>query len=182
MNSKRRDSESYVARAHARRAREKPTGQPVRGLMTIVFLIRTRSHLVALGARLQRAPVGIVPRPACGPRLCRRSFSRANSSREASAMLHSILSNRSKRSAKSSFAPQIDELEKRLAPAAPIVLSIDRAAHAEPQISAASALYTVTFDQPVTGVNAADFKVTTTGALTATSTVVIAGSGASYSV
>src|SRR4029453_14828871 len=101
---------------------------------------------------------------------------------EASTMLLSILSNRSKRSAKSNlpFTPWIEELEKRRGPPGARVVSIGRAAHAEPHISAASAHYTVTFDQPVTGVNAADFKVMTWGALAATAPVVVAGSGASY--
>ena len=54
--------------------------------------------------------------------------------------------------------------------------------HALPNTNATSVQYTVTFDQSVTGVDAADFKVTTAGSVTATSPVVVSGSGASYSV
>jgi hypothetical protein len=80
------------------------------------------------------------------------------------------------------FAPCLEELEGRVVPTAPVVLSINRNSPALPNTNAASALYTVTFDQSVSGVNAADFKVTTTGSLTATTPVVIAGSGAAYAV
>src|SRR5215470_12229651 len=99
-------------------------------------------------------------------------------------MFFSTLSSRSKRSAATNpFIPYVDELECRLAPAAPLVLSINRLAPALPNTSAASVQYTVAFDQSVTGVDAADFKVTTTGALAVTTpVVVVAGSGASISV
>ena len=69
-----------------------------------------------------------------------------------------------------------------MVPAAPVVLSINRNAPRSRIPGAASVQYTVTFDQSVTGVDAADFKVTTTGSLAATTPVVVAGSGASYSV
>jgi hypothetical protein len=80
------------------------------------------------------------------------------------------------------FAPRVEELEWRLAPAAPVVLSINRASPAQPNTSAASVQYTVTFDQSVTGVDAGDFKVAATGNLAATAPVVVAGNGATYSV
>src|SRR5580765_2925639 len=81
------------------------------------------------------------------------------------------------------FAPHVEELEWRFAPAAPVALSIDRATPALPNTSAASVVYAVAFDQSVTGVDAADFKVATNGTLTATTpVVVVAGSGASYAV
>src|SRR5262245_59086533 len=54
---------------------------------------------------------------------------------------------------------RLDELETRLMPAAPpAVLSINRAL-ADSISEASSVLYNVTFDQPVTGVDATDFKV-----------------------
>jgi len=58
-------------------------------------------------------------------------------------------------------------MEWRFAPAAPVALSIDRATPALPNTSAASVVYAVAFDQSVTGVDAADFKVTSNGTLTA---------------
>jgi hypothetical protein len=64
----------------------------------------------------------------------------------------------------------------------PSVVSINRTTPALPNTSAVSVVYTVTFDQAVTGVNAADFKVTTSGSLTANAAVVVGGSGAAYSV
>src|SRR5438552_3657370 len=80
------------------------------------------------------------------------------------------------------LVPLVEELEWRLTPAAPVVLSINRLAPAPPNTSAASVVYNVTFDQSVNGVNAADFKVATTGSLAGAPSVVVAGSGASYTV
>src|SRR5436190_8231742 len=74
----------------------------------------------------------------------------------------------------------VEELEGRLTPAAPVVLSISRVTPTPP--SANTVLYNVAFDQPVTGVNAADFKVTYSGSLAGAPTLVVAGSGAAYTV
>jgi len=48
--------------------------------------------------------------------------------------------------------------------------------------SANSVVYAVTFDQAVAGVDALDFKVTTTGSVMAGAPLVVAGSGATYSI
>lgn len=63
--------------------------------------------------------------------------------------------------------------------AAPTVVSIVRA-DTNPT-NAASVDFTVTFDQPVTGVDAADFVLTTTG-LSGTSITGVSGSGTTYTV
>ena len=63
---------------------------------------------------------------------------------------------------------------------APLVSSIVRAS-ANPT-GAASVDYTVTFDQVVTGVNAADFALTTTGAVAGASVTNVSGSGSLYTV
>src|SRR4051812_7628517 len=54
---------------------------------------------------------------------------------------------------------ELEEFERRLAPAAPIALSIDRVLPVSQFTSAASVLYAVQFDQPVAGVDASDFQV-----------------------
>ncbi len=63
---------------------------------------------------------------------------------------------------------------------APLVSSIVRVG-ASPT-SAASVSFTVTFSQSVTGVNAADFVLTTTGALAGSSIASVTGSGTVYTV
>jgi hypothetical protein len=78
--------------------------------------------------------------------------------------------------------PRVELCEPRLAPAAPIVLSIERTTPAAQFTSATNVTYTVTFDQSVTGVNAADFSVATSGNLKAALPVVVSGSGAAYAV
>ncbi|MEQ1828041.1 MAG: FG-GAP-like repeat-containing protein, partial [Pirellula sp.] len=55
----------------------------------------------------------------------------------------------------------------------PVVQSIVRANSAPANMSSSSATFAVTFSEPVTGVDAADFQVVTTGNTTATSTVVV---------
>src|SRR5205823_5708422 len=65
---------------------------------------------------------------------------------------------------------------------APSVLSISRAAPATQFTNAASVVYTVTFDQPVTGVDAADFQVVADSTLRIHSPIQVAGSGAAYTV
>ncbi len=63
---------------------------------------------------------------------------------------------------------------------APLVSSVVRAG-ASPT-SATSVSFTVTFSQSVTGVNAADFILTTTGAIAGSSIASVTGSGAVYTV
>ena len=74
----------------------------------------------------------------------------------------------------------VEELEGRLTPAAPVVLSISRVTPTPPSTN--TVIYNVAFDQPVIGVNAADFKVTYSGSLAVAPTLVVAGSGAAYTV
>jgi hypothetical protein len=81
----------------------------------------------------------------------------------------------------SRLLPRIEELETRFTPAAPVVLSLDPATPLGAFTNATSAVYTIVFDQPVTGVDAADFTVTTTGPLT-TGGKQISGSGAVYTL
>ncbi len=63
---------------------------------------------------------------------------------------------------------------------APVVSSIVRA-NPDPT-AAASVDFTVTFNQPVTGVDAADFVLTTTGTIAGASVTGVTGSGATYTV
>jgi Tol biopolymer transport system component len=63
---------------------------------------------------------------------------------------------------------------------APTVVSITRV---DPNpTSAASVRFTVTFSEPVTGVDASDFALTTTGSLSGMSVTSVSGSGNTYSV
>ncbi len=79
-------------------------------------------------------------------------------------------------------ALSLEPLEARWTPVAPKVTSILRAAPVGPTTGAASVSFTATFDQSVTGVNAADFRVSLSGSVQAASPVVVSGSGASYTV
>src|SRR4051812_38157717 len=72
------------------------------------------------------------------------------------------------------FAPRVEELEWRVVPAAPIVLSMNRSSPTAQTTSVGSVQYAVTFDQSVTGVDETDFKITTIGTVRATSTTVFA--------
>jgi hypothetical protein len=78
--------------------------------------------------------------------------------------------------------PAIEQLENRLTPAAPVVLSINPATPATPITSASEVTYSVTFGDSVTGVDAADFKVVTTENVQTAAPVVVTGSGTTYSV
>src|SRR5262245_34022450 len=76
-------------------------------------------------------------------------------------------------------APRCEEFEPRLVPAVPTVVSIDRVGAA---VSNANSIdFAVTFSEPVTGVDAADFQVAKTGTLT-NNTPTITGGGATYTV
>ncbi len=66
--------------------------------------------------------------------------------------------------------------------AGPFVQSIDRATPASPVTNATSVVYTVTFDKPVTGVDAADFQVAGTGSVAATVSQVVPVSNTVYAV
>jgi hypothetical protein len=77
-------------------------------------------------------------------------------------------------------APLVEELECRRVPAAPVVLSIDRASPG-PNTSASSVTFAVTFSESVTGVDAADFVVAPTG-FVASASPQVTGSDSVYSV
>jgi hypothetical protein len=90
-----------------------------------------------------------------------------------------------KRARKRPFAARLalEMLEDRTLPSgAPNVLAIARLSPAGPGTSASSVSYAVTFDQPVTGVDPSDFKVTSRGSVQAVAPVVVSGSGAIYTV
>lgn len=65
---------------------------------------------------------------------------------------------------------------------APYVLGIDRADPSGPATGAASVTYAVTFSEAVTGVNAEDFLVVTTGSASASLPLEVVGAGAAYLV
>jgi len=65
---------------------------------------------------------------------------------------------------------------------APTVQAINRASADPLPQGAATANYLVTFSEPVTGVDAADFALATTGSVAANPTVVVSGGPAAYSV
>ncbi len=65
--------------------------------------------------------------------------------------------------------------------ALPSVTSIVRAG-SNPVVNAASVPFTVTFSQPVTGVDALDFGLTTTGSISGAGVAGVSGSGATYTV
>ena len=78
---------------------------------------------------------------------------------------------------------RVRELEKRLAPAAVTsVVSLLRSAPLGPTISATSVSYALTFNEAVTGVAAADFRLTESGSVQAATPVVVSGSGSAYTV
>ena len=64
----------------------------------------------------------------------------------------------------------------------PFVASIDCASTDKPIFSATSVSYTITFSEPVTGVDPTDFTLALTGSLTTTTPLTILGSGAVYTV
>src|SRR4051812_30495647 len=81
---------------------------------------------------------------------------------------------------KQSMVPQLELLEARLTPAAPSVLSINRLT-TSPFTNSSSIDYAVTFSQPVTGVDEADFQVVKTGTIV-TNPLQLTGSGTAYNV
>ena len=78
--------------------------------------------------------------------------------------------------------PALEQLEDRLVPTTPSVLSINRSVPLGPETNATSVAYAVAFNEPVTGVAPADFLVTTDGSVQAATPVVVSGSGAAYTV
>ena len=64
----------------------------------------------------------------------------------------------------------------------PLVTSIDRSSPATASTGLSRVTFAVTFNRNVSGVSAADFKVTTTGSVVAAGTVTVAGSGSSYTL
>src|SRR3954469_2491589 len=78
-------------------------------------------------------------------------------------------------------SPRFEELEDRLTPAAPAILSINRLVPAEPLTDATSVSFAVAFDQAVTGVDASDFRVLK-GNGVVVGAIVVTGNGASYTV
>ena len=77
---------------------------------------------------------------------------------------------------------QLEELERRLTPAAPTVVSILRSVPAVPATNATGVSYQVTFSEAVTGVNTADFQVVDTGTVAGSITQVTAVNGSVYTV
>ena len=65
---------------------------------------------------------------------------------------------------------------------APVVVSINRTTPSGPATNASTVTYTVTFSEPVTGVNISDFQLASTGSATGTVTNVTPVSGAVYTV
>jgi hypothetical protein len=64
----------------------------------------------------------------------------------------------------------------------PTVLSINRASPPGPITSDSSVTYTVTFNEPVTGVDPTDFQPALTGGVTSTTPVAVSGTGEVYQV
>ncbi len=81
------------------------------------------------------------------------------------------------------FRPMFEQLEGRIVPSVdPFVQSINRTSPASALTGASSVAYTVTFNEAVTGVVAADFNLAVTGSVTATVSQVTAVSGSVYTV
>src|SRR4051812_46316440 len=79
------------------------------------------------------------------------------------------------------FSPRVEEMERRLVPANPIILSITRSAPAKADTNATTVAFAVTFSEAVTGVDPTDFTVKSTGTVGSTS-IQVAGSGSSYTL
>src|SRR5271156_5161788 len=78
----------------------------------------------------------------------------------------------------------LESLEDRTLPSGvvPFVESISRMTPAGPTTNATSVSYSVTFNEPVTGVAAGDFQVKTDNNVQAATPVGVSGSGAAYTV
>ena len=78
--------------------------------------------------------------------------------------------------------PWFEQLEDRLVPTTPSVLSINRSVPLGPITNASSVSYAVTFNEAVNGVAPTDFHVVTDGSVQATTPVAVSGSGSAYTV
>jgi VCBS repeat protein/FG-GAP repeat protein len=67
----------------------------------------------------------------------------------------------------------VEQLERRWLLSAAVVQSINRAVPAAQNTGSSSVTFTVTFSQPVTGVDATDFQVVTTGGVAASPTIFV---------
>src|SRR5208282_2451561 len=76
----------------------------------------------------------------------------------------------------------LEQLEDRVVPTTPSVLSINRSLPVGPETNATSVAYAVTFNESVTGVASADFEVVTDGSVQAATPVGVSGSGSAYTV
>jgi hypothetical protein len=76
----------------------------------------------------------------------------------------------------------LEQLENRIVPTTPSVLSINRSLPVGPETNATSVAYAVTFNESVTGVAPADFDVVTDGSLQAATPVAVSGGGSAYTV
>src|ERR1044072_2969666 len=104
-------------------------------------------------------------------------FHRRHSDRPASRRL-----GRSWHSPGHSAALDLEPLERRLLLTVPAVLSITRDTPTQHTTGAASVSYSVTFNKPVLGVDAADFRLGINGSLVAASPLTVLGGGSSYTV
>jgi hypothetical protein len=96
---------------------------------------------------------------------------------------HRLRKSRNKRPGLARLTLRLEQLESRLVPAPlPSVLSILRTSPLGPITTAASVSYTVNFNQSVTGVAVADFRLTTDGSVHTTPALALLGSGATYTV
>ena len=87
-----------------------------------------------------------------------------------SGIFKKALMGKSKKAAKPFQFPILETLETRLTPAAPVLLSMNRAAGTTASISAD---FTATFDQSVTGVDAGDFSILATGTVSSSPSVTV---------
>jgi autotransporter-associated beta strand protein len=74
----------------------------------------------------------------------------------------------------------LEEFEPRLTPATPSVMAINRMTPAAQFTNVSSVVYSVAFDQAVTGVDAGDFRVVADTTVSFNSSITVAGSGDTY--
>jgi hypothetical protein len=76
----------------------------------------------------------------------------------------------------------LEQLEDRVVPTTPSVLSINRSLPVGPETNATSVAYALTFNESVTGVASADFEVVTDGSVQAATPLGVSGTGSAYTV